>query len=123
TSFEGTLARVEGTLKLFGDRWIQSAKWTGTRQDTRGMENFLQASASLGGSETLTYRSTLLLDSMVAGGEKHRLTGFVENRREQFSFASSFPFGRDLEAARNGYTRTSTGIGGEYVLELLVTGT
>jgi len=123
TSFEETLARVEGTLKLFGDRWIQSAKWTGTRQDTRGMENFLQASASLGGSETLTYRSTLLLDSMVAGGEKHRLTGFVENRREQFSFDSFFLFGPDLEAARNGYTRTSTGVGGEYVFDLLVTGT
>lgn len=123
TTFAETLARIEGTLKLFDDRWIQSAKWTGARQDTTGMENFLPASASLGTAQTLAYRSTLLLDSAVAGGEKHRLTGFVENRREQFSFDSSFLFGADLEAARNGYTRTSTGVGGEYVLDLLATGT
>jgi vitamin B12 transporter len=123
TTFAETLARIEGTLKLFDDRWIQSAKWTGARQDTTGMENFLPASASLGTAQTLAYRSTLLLDSAVAGGEKHRLTGFVENRREQFSFDSSFLFGTDLDAARNGYTRTSTGVGGEYVLDLLATGT
>jgi vitamin B12 transporter len=123
TTFVETLARIEGTLKLFDDRWIQSAKWTGARQDTTGMENFLPASASLGTAQTLAYRSTLLLDSAVAGGEKHRLTGFVENRREQFSFDSSFLFGADLDAARNGYTRTSTGVGGEYVLDLLATGT
>lgn len=123
TTFEETLARIEGTLKLFDDRWIQSAKWTGARQDSTGMENFLPASASLGSAQTLAYRSTLLLDSMIAGGEKHRLTGFVENRREQFNFASSFLFGPDLDAARNGYTRTSTGIGGEYVLDLTATGT
>jgi vitamin B12 transporter len=65
----------------------------------------------------------LLLDSMFAGGEKHRLTALVENRREQFSFGSIFLFGPDLDAARNGYSRTSTGVGGEYVLDLLATGT
>ena len=54
TTFEETLARVEGTLKLFDDRWIQSAKWTGARQDTTGMENFLPASESLVTSTTST---------------------------------------------------------------------
>ena len=60
---------------------------------------------------------------MFAGGERHRLTGLVENRREKFSFDSIFLFGPDLDAARNGYKRTSTGVGGEYVLDLLATGT
>lgn len=126
TMFEETLARVEGTLKLFDDRWIQSAKWTGARQSLNGMENFAQTSASQGSTNTLYYKSTLLLDSAIAGGEKHRITGFAENRREQFSFDSSilafFP-AADKAAANNGYTRTSTGVGGEYVLDLLATGT
>ena len=60
---------------------------------------------------------------MFAGGERHRLTGLVENRREKFSFDSIFLFGPDLDAARNGYKRTSTGVGGEYMLDLLATGT
>ena len=60
---------------------------------------------------------------MFAGGERHRLTALVENRREKFSFDSIFLFGPDLDAARNGYKRTSTGVGGEYVLDLLATGT
>ena len=60
---------------------------------------------------------------MFAGGEKHRLTGLVENQREKFTFDSIFLFGPDLDAARNGYTRTTTGVGGEYVLDLLATGT
>jgi len=123
TNFAETLARVEGTLKLFDERWIQSMKWTSTRQDLSSLEAFAQSSASLGSSETLTYKSALLLDSMFAGGERHRLTGLVENKREKFSFDSIFLFGTDLDAARNGYKRTSTGVGGEYILDLLATGT
>jgi len=123
TNFAETLARVEGTLKLFDERWIQSVKWTSSRQDLSSLEAFAQSSASLGTAETLSYKSALLLDSMFAGGEKHRLTALVENRREHFSFDSIFLFGPDLDAARNGYRRTSTGVGGEYVVDLLATGT
>ena len=47
----------------------------------------------------------------------------MENRQEQFSFFSNFLFGPDLDAARNGYKRTSTGVGGEYLIDLLRTGT
>ena len=123
TKTEETLARVEGTLKLFDDRWIQSAKWTGSRTGVTGIENFAQTSASLGTAQTLTYKSSVLLDSDLAGGEKHRITGLVENRREQFSFDSIFLFGPDLDAARNGHTRSTNSVGGEYVLDLLRTGT
>src|SRR5205085_506996 len=123
TKTEETLARVEGTLKLFDDRWIQSAKWAGSRTGVTGIENFAQASASLGTAQTLTYKSALLLDSNFAGGEKHRLTALVENRREKFSFDSIFLGGADLAAAHNGYTRTTNSLGGEYVLDLLATGT
>jgi vitamin B12 transporter len=123
TTVQETLARVEGTVKLFDDRWIQSAKWTGSRLNLVSFENFGQSSSSLGTADTLSYKSALLLDSMFAGGEKHRLTALVENRREQFSFGSIFLFGPGLDAARNGRTRTSTGVAGEYVLDLLATGT
>jgi vitamin B12 transporter len=123
STYNDTLARVEGTLKLFDDRWVQSAKWTGSRQLVGADEFFLLASSSQGSAETLSYKSALFLDSMFAGGEKHRITALVENRKERFSFFSSFLFGPDLDAARNGYSRTSTGVGGEYLLELLSTGT
>lgn len=123
TNYNETLARVEGTLKLFDERWIQSAKWTSSRNNLGSVENFAPTSASQGSAETLSYKSALLLDSMFAGGEKHRLTGLVEHRDEKFSFDSIFLFGPDLEAARTGYTRRSTGVGGEYVLDLLRTGT
>jgi vitamin B12 transporter len=123
TRTEETLARIEGTLKLFDDRWIQSAKWTGSRTGVTGFEMFSLASASLGTAETLSYKSTVLLDSAFAGGEKHRITGFAENRREHFDFFSSFLFGPDLASAQNGHQRTTNSIGGEYVLDLLATGT
>lgn len=123
TKVQETLARVEGTLKLFDDRWIQSAKWTGSRLNLVALENFGQSSASLGTAETVSYRSALLLDSMFAGGETHRITALIEHRREQFAFDSIFLFGPDLDAARNGRTRRSTGVAGEYVLDLLATGT
>ena len=41
TKTEETLARVQGTLKLFDDHWIQSAKWTGSRTGVSGIENFM----------------------------------------------------------------------------------
>src|SRR4051812_42274329 len=123
TKTEETLARVEGTLKLFDDRWIQSGKWTTSRTGVTGIENFMQTSASLGTAQTLTYKSSVLLDSDIVGGEKHRITGLLENRREYFSFDSVFVFGPDLDAARNGHTRTTNSVGGEYVLDLLRTGT
>ena len=124
TKTEETLARLEATLKLFDDRWIQSAKWTGSRTGVTGIENFAQTSASLGTARTLSYKSALLLDSDVLGGEKHRITGLVENRREHFSFDSIFFFTpADVDAAHNGYSRTTNSVGGEYVLDLLRTGT
>ena len=123
SSFNDTLARAEATLKLFDDRWVQSAKWTNARQEVGATEAFARASSSQGSAETFTYKSALLLDSMIAGGERHRITALAENRNERFSFDSIFLFGPDLEAARNGYRRSSTGVGGEYILELLRTGT
>ena len=123
TRIEDTLGRVEATLKLFDDRWIQSAKWTGSRQYLDGFEAFQPVSSSLGTGETISYKSALLLDSTFAGGEKHRITALVENRREHFSFGSIFLFGNDADIARNGHSRTTTGIAGEYVLDLLATGT
>lgn len=118
-----TLARVQGTLKLFDDRWIQSMKWAGSRTGLINLENFGETSSSLGTAQTLTYKSSVLLDSNFLGGERHRITGLAESRREQFSFTSIFLFGTDADAARDGYSRTTNSIGGEYVLDILRTGT
>ena len=120
---EQSQARVEGTVKLFDERWIQSFKWTGSRTNTGNLESFLETGSSLGTANTLSYKSSLLLDSAALGGERHRITGFVENRHERFSYFSNFLFGPDLDAARNGYGRSSTGVGGEYLIDLLQTGT
>ena len=62
TAFNDTLARGEATLKLFEDRWIQSAKWTRSRQELGATEAFARSSASLGSAETFTYKSALLLE-------------------------------------------------------------
>ena len=122
-----TLARVQGTLKLFDDRWVQSMKWAGSRNGTLNFENFRETSNSLGTAQTLTYKSTVFLDSNFAGGEKHRITGLLESQRQHFSFDSAilrdFFTPADVEAARNGYARSANSVGGEYVLELLRTGT
>jgi vitamin B12 transporter len=128
SKYEDTLARIETTLKLFDDRWIQSFKWTRSQQfvsafdPTSFLPEFLSFS-SVGISETLSYKSSFLLDSAFAGGEKHRITGFVEERRERFSYLDQFLFGTDAGFWRDGKSRRSTGVGGEYVLDLLATGT
>jgi vitamin B12 transporter len=126
--YNDALGRVEATLKLFDDRWIQSVKWTTAQQHVTAfgptsMHPLGQTSAIDGANETLSYKSSVLVGSNVLGGENHRLTGFVEQRRERFSFEADFLFGPDLEAARANKTRRSTGIGGEHVLDLLATGT
>jgi vitamin B12 transporter len=132
SAFDETLARVEGTLKLFDDRWIQSVKATSSRQITTAHTGDLGMFAppfglsfrSLGTAETLSYKSALLLDSSIAGGEKHRLTFFTENRREEFSyFNPGSLFGGNAAFWQEGRARNSTGVAGEYVLDLLATGT
>ena len=120
TKTEETLARVEGTLKLFDDRWIQSAKWTGSRTGVTGIENFAQTSASLGTAQTLTYKSS------AAARQRYRRRREAPHHRPRWKTAASssrfdsiFLFGPDLDAARNGYTRSTNSVGGEYVLDLL----
>ena len=128
SKFEETLARGEATLKLFDDRWIQSVKLTSARQvvsalDPTSFQPENLSFLSIGTSQTAAYKSALLLDSMFAGGEKHRLTFLAENKRETFSYLDQFLFGTDALFWRDGKTRTTTGVGGEYVLDLLATGT
>src|ERR1044072_7164763 len=101
-------------------------KWTGSRTGTINLENFMQTSSSLGTAQTLTYKSSFLADSNFVGGERHRITGLLENQRQHFSFESSilqFFTPADIDAARNGYSRTTSSVGGEYVLDILRTGT
>jgi len=126
--YSDTIGRVEGTLKLFDDRWIQSVKATSMRQNSSAYApdafgpNGLDFMSN-GSAKTISYKSALLLDSMFAGGEKHRLTFLAENRREEFSYISQFTGPADTAFWRDGVTRTTTGLAGEYVLDLLATGT
>jgi len=118
------LRAFEGTLKLFDDRWIQSAKWTGSRQNLAATEAFMPSSSSLGTAETVSYKSGAAASTPCSPAARSTASpGWSEHRREQFSFDSIFLFGPDLDAARNGRTRTTTGVAGEYVLDLLATGT
>lgn len=128
SKYEDTLARVEATLKLLDDRWIQSFKWTQSRQTVSAFDptSFLPeflSFQSVGTNQSLSYKSSFLIDSAIAGGEKHRLTGFVEDRKESFSYLDQFLFGTDQQFWKDGKSRRSTGVGGEYVLDLLATGT
>lgn len=128
SKYEDSLARVEATLKLFDDRWIQSFKWAQSRQNVSAFDptSFLSDNLSfqsLGTSQTLSYKSSFLIDSAVAGGEKHRITAFVEDRKEAFSYLDQFLFGTDQQFWKDGKSRRSTGVGGEYVLDLLSPGT
>jgi vitamin B12 transporter len=127
--YDETLARIEGTLKLFDDRWIQSVKATMARQNVaalspNGLGPLGLSFNSIGTNEQLAYKSTFLVDSNVAGGEKHRLTFLLDNKQEKFSyFDPTNLFGPDLSFWRDGKARHSTGVGGEYVLDLLATDT
>ena len=120
TNFAETLARVEGTLKLFDERWIQSVKWTASRQDlsaTRELRAKLRVARDR--------RNPLLQECAAArfdvrwAARRIASPGSSRTGARSSAFGSIFLFGPDLDAARNGYKRTSTGVGGEYVLDLL----
>ena len=121
-----TLARVQGTLKLFDDRWIQSMKWTGSRNGTFNFENFRQTSNSLGTAQTLTYKSTRAARQQLRGRREaphHRPPGKPARALLVRQQHPAFFTPADVEAARNGYARSANSVGGEYVLDLLRTGT
>ena len=84
------------------------------------LENFAQSSASLGTAETLSYKSALLLDSHVRGRREaspHR-AGREPARAILASTASSCS-GRTSMRRATATRAPRTGVGGEYVLDLL----
>ncbi len=128
--YDETIGRVEATLKLLGDHWIQSAKWTTTRQNTSafsaadGVPPDGLTFKSIGSADTLSYKSSFLADTSLLGGEKHRITGMVEDREEKFSYIDPVDFSAaDAAFWQNGKSRHTLGFAGEYVLDLLKTGT
>lgn len=120
--FDETLGRVEATLKLFDDRWVQSAKWSVAEQYQEAFEAGILSSLTAGRTETFAYKSTVYGDTAVLGGENHRFTLLAENRTETYRFANTFLIGPDAAFWNEGQSRETTGLAGEYLLDL-ATGT
>ena len=121
-----TLARVQGTLKLFDDRWIQSMKWTGSRT---GTINLRELHANL---ELARHRANLDLQEHRIPRQQHRGRREAPHHRPPGKPARAFlvrqqhpcvlhPGGHRSRAL--GYARSANSVGGEYVLDLLRTGT
>ena len=94
TKTEETLGRVEGTLKLFDDRWIQSAKWTASRTGVTGFENFMQASASLGTARDIHLQEQRPPRLRSRRRREAPITALVENRANNSASTASSCSGR-----------------------------
>jgi vitamin B12 transporter len=108
-AYKSTAGRIGPTLTLLDGHWIQSANFKVFNETTR---NFGAGSTATSGADgvrqTLDYKSTFLFDTNIAGGERHSLTAFVDNRRESY---------QQLNATTT-YDKRRTGLAGEYVLDL-----
>jgi vitamin B12 transporter len=118
STYEDLLGRGEAKLKLFDGRWLQSVKWATSSQDVGAFALGTESFASTGTTDTYSYKSTVFAESAVAGGEAHRFTVLTENRNEKFRYKDEFLFGSDIDFWREGRTRKTNGLAGEYVLDL-----
>ncbi|MEA2951135.1 MAG: vitamin transporter [Alphaproteobacteria bacterium] len=108
-TYKSSAGRVGPTLTLLDGHWIQSANYKIFREQTRGFGAGSAPSFGADGvRQTLDYKSTFLFDTNLFGGERHSLTGFVDNRRESY---------QQLNATTT-YDKQRTGVAGEYVLNL-----
>lgn len=109
TDHEGLAARVGATLKLFEGRWIQSANARLFDETLTQFSDGTQSSQLGGTRETVDYKSTILFDTNIAGGEQHTFTVAADHRRENYE--ASFLPGATFEKKR-------LGVAVEYVLDL-----
>jgi vitamin B12 transporter len=108
TAYQSLATRVGATLKLFGDRWIQSVNAKFFDERLRSLDAFLGPFGTDGTRIAFDYKSTVLFDSNLAGGERHTLTFLTDFRREDFNLLSN----------PQPYHKERTGWAGEYLLDL-----
>lgn len=108
TRYKSMAGRVGATLTLWDGHWIQSASINTFDEHTRAFQDRALIFGADGDRITLDYKSTLLFDTSVLGGEHHSFTGLVENRREDYRQLFSF----------TDYFKNRTSVAGEYILSL-----
>jgi vitamin B12 transporter len=107
-AYQSLATRLGATLKLFDGRWVQSAAIKHFDEKARAIDAFLGPFGNDGTRTTLEYKSTVLFDTNLLGGERHTFTTLVENRREDYTQVGN---PRDFRKER-------TGLAGEYVVDL-----
>jgi vitamin B12 transporter len=106
--YQSLASRLGATLKLFDGHWIQSAAVEHFQEKVRAIDAFLGPFGNDGTRTALEYKSTLLFDTNLIGGERHTFTTLLDNRRESYIQVGN---PRDFRKER-------TGLAGEYVIDL-----
>jgi vitamin B12 transporter len=108
TKYTSTAGRAGATLRLFDGRWVQSANVKIFSERTRGLMDGAILFGADGMRTTFDYKSTILLDTNFAGGERHSLTVLADHRRQEYQ----------PQFDPTHYAKDRTGLAGEYVLDL-----
>ncbi len=107
-AYQSLATRLGATLKLFDGRWVQSAAVKHFDEKARAVDAFLGPFGNDGARTTLDYKSTVLFDTNLLGGERHTFTVLVDNRRENYTQVGNPQV----------FRKERTGLAGEYVLDL-----
>lgn len=108
TAYKSLASRLGATLTLLDGHWIQSAAIKRFDEKTRAIDAFLGSFGADGNRTTLEYKSTVLFDTKLLGGERHTFTTLVDNRREDYTQVGN----------PQDFRKERTGLAGEYVLDL-----
>ena len=108
TAYKSLASRLAATLTLLDGHWIQSAAIKRFDEKTRAVDAFLGPFGADGNRTTLEYKSTVLFDTNLLGGERHTFTTLVDNRREDYAQVGN----------PQDFRKERTGLAGEYVIDL-----
>jgi vitamin B12 transporter len=107
-AYKSLANRLGATLTLFDGHWVQSAAIKRFAESTRAVDAFLGPFGADGTRTTYEYKSTLLYDTKILGGERHTASILVDQRREDYT-----QLGNPQE-----FIKKRLGLAGEYVLDL-----
>jgi vitamin B12 transporter len=107
-AYQSLATRLGATLKLFDGHWVQSAAIKHFDEKARAIDAFLGPFGNDGTRTTLDYKSTVLFDTNLLGGERHTFTTLVDNRREDYTQVGN----------PRHFRKERTGLAGEYVIDL-----
>ena len=106
--YKSTASRIGGTLTLFEGHWIQSLALKTFDEHTRGFQDHVLIFGADGLRTTVDYKSTILVDTAIFGGERHSLTVLAEQRQETYI--------QVFDPTR--FVKDRTSFAGEYILDL-----